>query len=138
MNNNAVYILHNNYNHIANILNSFKIDFRHLEIKENEFLCIVGPSGCGKSTLLRILAGLELPTEGEIYYRGKVLRKPTKDIGMVFQNYSLMPWLTVEENIALGLKFQNMPKERQKERWKELQRELKKANTSNPLLSPAS
>ncbi|NLY66012.1 MAG: ABC transporter ATP-binding protein [Tissierellia bacterium] len=91
----------------------------NLEIKENEFLCIVGPSGCGKSTLLRILAGLELPTEGEIYYRGKVLRKPTKDIGMVFQNYSLMPWLTVEENIALGLKFQNMPKERQKERVNE-------------------
>ncbi len=84
----------------------------NLEIKENEFLCIVGPSGCGKSTLLRILAGLELPTEGEIFYRGKVLNKPTKDIGMVFQNYSLMPWLTVEENIALGLKFQRIPKEK--------------------------
>lgn len=86
----------------------------NLEIRENEFLCIVGPSGCGKSTLLRILAGLELPTEGEIYYRNQVLNKPIKDIGMVFQNYSLMPWLNVEDNIALGLKFQNMSKEEQK------------------------
>lgn len=86
----------------------------NLEIKENEFLCIVGPSGCGKSTLLRILAGLELPTEGEIYYRDQILRKPIKDIGMVFQNYSLMPWLNVEDNIALGLKFQNIDKEERK------------------------
>lgn len=86
----------------------------NLEIKKNEFLCIVGPSGCGKSTLLRILAGLELPTEGEIYYRNQILRKPIKDIGMVFQNYSLMPWLNVEDNIALGLKFQNISKEERK------------------------
>lgn len=86
----------------------------NLEIKENEFLCIVGPSGCGKSTLLRILAGLELPTEGEIYYRDQILREPIKDVGMVFQNYSLMPWLNVEDNIALGLKFQNISKEERK------------------------
>ncbi|MBG9979757.1 ABC transporter ATP-binding protein [Facklamia sp. DSM 111018] len=79
-----------------------------LQVKENEFLCIVGPSGCGKSTLLRIMAGLESATSGEVIYRGKRHTKPTADIGMVFQSYSLMPWLNVEDNIGLGLKFKNI------------------------------
>lgn len=99
----------------------------NLEIRENEFLCIVGPSGCGKSTLLRILAGLEFPTEGEIYYRDQILKNPIKDIGMVFQNYSLMPWLNVEDNIALGLKFQKMSK---KEREKTVTEHLEKIGLS--------
>lgn len=78
-----------------------------LVIKENEFVCLVGPSGCGKSTLLRMLAGLDSPTSGKILFKEKALTEPTKEIGMVFQNYSLMPWLNVEDNITLGLKFQN-------------------------------
>ncbi|MCR5347213.1 MAG: ABC transporter ATP-binding protein [Fretibacterium sp.] len=78
------------------------------EVKENEFICIVGPSGCGKSTLLRILSGLESATEGQVLYRGEPLREPRREIGVVFQNYSLMPWLTVRENISLGLKFQRV------------------------------
>lgn len=87
----------------------------NLEIKEKEFVCLIGPSGCGKSTLLRMLSGLERPSNGEIYHRNELLMKPKKDIGMVFQNYSLMPWLSVEDNIALGLKFQNLSQEKQKE-----------------------
>lgn len=63
-----------------------------IEIKENEFVCLVGPSGYGKSTLLRMLAGLDTPTKGTIYFKDQPLCAPTKDIGMAFQNYSLMPW----------------------------------------------
>lgn len=81
-----------------------------LSIGENEFVCIVGPSGCGKSTLLRIIAGLETASGGTVLYRNQPLLKPTQAIGMVFQNYSLMPWLNVEDNIALGLNFKKMEK----------------------------
>ena len=80
----------------------------NVDIQENEFVCIVGPSGCGKSTLLRLIAGLEFPTEGNVLYRGENLTKPRKEIGMVFQNYSLMPWLNVEDNIAMGLNFKRV------------------------------
>jgi NitT/TauT family transport system ATP-binding protein/sulfonate transport system ATP-binding protein len=80
----------------------------NIDIQENEFVCIVGPSGCGKSTLLRLIAGLEFPTEGNVLYRGENLTKPRKEIGMVFQNYSLMPWLNVEDNIAMGLNFKRV------------------------------
>ena len=87
----------------------------NIDIRENEFVCIVGPSGCGKSTLLRIIAGLESASEGDVFYRGQKLTKPRREIGMVFQNYSLMPWLNVEDNIAMGLKFKKTSKnERQK------------------------
>ena len=77
----------------------------NVSVPENEFVCIIGPSGCGKSTLLRIVSGLEEATGGQVLYRGKPHNKPKKDIGVVFQNYSLMPWLNVADNIALGLRF---------------------------------
>lgn len=107
---------------IAGVKKSFEVDGNELRvieeanitIEENEFVCLVGPSGCGKSTLLRMLAGLDTPTKGTIFFKDKPLCAPTKDIGMVFQNYSLMPWQNVEDNIALGLKFQGVPKEKQK------------------------
>ncbi|HCJ56839.1 ABC transporter ATP-binding protein [Lutispora sp.] len=76
-----------------------------IDIKENDFVCIVGPSGCGKSTLLRIIAGLEAATTGKVFFYGKELKEPTRDIGMIFQQYSLLPWRTVEDNIVLGLEF---------------------------------
>lgn len=82
----------------------------NIDIQENEFVCIVGPSGCGKSTLLRLIAGLESATEGNVFYRGEKLTKPRKEIGMVFQNYSLMPWLNVENNISMGLNFKHISK----------------------------
>ncbi|ADU27905.1 ABC transporter ATP-binding protein [Ethanoligenens harbinense] len=85
------------------------------EILENEFVCIVGPSGCGKSTLLRILAGLDEATGGETSVDDQPITGPGADRGMVFQTYTLFPWLTVEENICFGLKIKKMPKKQMEE-----------------------
>ncbi|NLB88389.1 MAG: ABC transporter ATP-binding protein [Syntrophomonadaceae bacterium] len=82
----------------------------NLTIEHNDFVCILGPSGCGKSTLLRMIAGLESITAGEIIYRGRKIRKINKDIGMVFQEYSLFPWRTVMENVTVGLEFAGINK----------------------------
>jgi len=68
-----------------------------------EFVCVIGPSGCGKSTLIRILAGLEEQTCGEVLLDGKSVRGPGPDRGMVFQGYTLFPWLTVKKNVMFGL-----------------------------------
>ena len=73
-----------------------------LEIADNDFLCILGPSGCGKSTLLRIVAGLEAPSTGKALLDGQRVERPGPDRGMVFQSYTLFPWLTVRENILFG------------------------------------
>lgn len=81
-----------------------------LDIAENEFVCIVGPSGCGKSTLLRIVSGLESATGGQALYKNEPISSPGKDIGMVFQQYSLLPWRTVAENITLGLEAAGLSK----------------------------
>jgi len=81
----------------------------NLTIGKNEFLTLIGPSGCGKSTLLRILAGLEEATEGTLLIDGEPIIGPGADRGMVFQNYTLFPWLTVRENIEYGLKLNGMP-----------------------------
>ncbi len=67
-----------------------------------EFLCVVGPSGCGKSTLVRILAGLEEPSSGEVLLEGHPVTEPGSDRGMVFQGYTLFPWLTVKKNVMFG------------------------------------
>ena len=67
-----------------------------LSVAENDFITILGPSGCGKSTLLRIVAGLDRPTEGRVLLDGREVRGPGADRGMVFQSYTLFPWLTVE------------------------------------------
>jgi ABC-type nitrate/sulfonate/bicarbonate transport system ATPase subunit len=77
----------------------------NLNVQNNDFVCIVGPSGCGKSTLLRITAGLDTATSGFVYYQGQPVNKPNKEIGMVFQEYSLLPWRSVLDNVALGLEF---------------------------------
>ena len=73
-----------------------------LEIADNDFLRILGPSGCGKSTLLRIVAGLEVPSTGKALLDGQPVERPGPDRGMVFQSYTLFPWLTVRENILFG------------------------------------
>jgi NitT/TauT family transport system ATP-binding protein len=75
-----------------------------------EFLCIIGPSGCGKSTLIRILAGLDEATSGAVLLDGKPVRGPGPDRGMVFQGYTLFPWLSVKRNIAFGLEMSGMPR----------------------------
>lgn len=82
----------------------------NLSIRENDFISIVGSSGCGKSTLLRIMCSLEKATKGKVFFKGKEVTKPSSEIGMVFQNYSLLQWKTVIDNIALGSEFKKVPK----------------------------
>jgi ABC-type nitrate/sulfonate/bicarbonate transport system ATPase subunit len=84
------------------------VDNVSLSISPNEFSCIVGPSGCGKSTLLNIAAGLSKATSGSILVDGEPVPGPGADRGMVFQNYTLFPWLSVADNVAFGLKLKGM------------------------------
>ncbi|GKZ15068.1 ABC transporter ATP-binding protein [Haladaptatus sp. T7] len=74
-----------------------------LTVADGEFVCLVGPSGCGKTTLFRLVAGLESPTDGEIFVSGARVTGPGIDRGMVFQEYNLFPWKTVEGNVRFGL-----------------------------------
>jgi NitT/TauT family transport system ATP-binding protein len=74
-----------------------------LETHKDEFVMITGPSGCGKSTLLRIISGLIPPTTGAVKFRGQLVRRPINEIGMVFQNFVLLPWRTALENVMFGL-----------------------------------
>ncbi len=87
----------------------------NINVLENEFVSIVGPSGCGKSTLLRMIAGLETATDGQIVIRDRNIIGPGADRGMVFQSYTLFPWMTVGNNIKFGFKLRKMPKEQQEE-----------------------
>ncbi|MDX2215571.1 MAG: ABC transporter ATP-binding protein [Oculatellaceae cyanobacterium bins.114] len=81
----------------------------NLTVYRNEFVCVVGASGCGKSTLLNLIAGLEEPTSGEILLEGNPIDGPGANRGMVFQNYTLYPWLTVAQNVEFGMKMQKIP-----------------------------
>jgi NitT/TauT family transport system ATP-binding protein len=83
----------------------------NLEIQENEFVCFIGPSGCGKTTLLRLIAGLEVPSSGEIRLEGQTIEGPGPERGMVFQEYSLFPWRTVLDNVAFSLELKGVPKD---------------------------
>ncbi|OMP66106.1 ABC transporter ATP-binding protein [Domibacillus epiphyticus] len=85
-----------------------------LDIEEGEFVCLVGPSGCGKTTLLRILAGLENQSSGDFKIERSTIERPNQS--MVFQERGILPWLTVEENVAFGLKMRHLPKSYVKER----------------------
>ena len=77
---------------------------------KREFVCVIGPSGCGKSTLIRILAGLETETSGKMLLDGKEVHGPGPDRGMVFQGYTLFPWLTVKKNVMFGLEMEGRGK----------------------------
>ena len=97
---------------IQNVFQSFpgagggSVEILHdisLEIREHEVVAIMGPSGCGKSTLLRAIIGLEPPTSGQILYRGKLQTGLNPSTALVFQNFALFPWLTVQENVTVGL-----------------------------------
>jgi NitT/TauT family transport system ATP-binding protein len=79
------------------------------EVPDQQFAVLVGPSGCGKSSLLYLTAGLAEPTSGEIYVGGQQVEGPGVDRGMVFQSYTLFPWLTVRQNVEFGLKRRGMP-----------------------------
>jgi NitT/TauT family transport system ATP-binding protein len=82
------------------------LDRISLDVADKEFAVIVGPSGCGKSSLLYLVAGLNRPSGGVMLLDGKPIDEPGRDRGMVFQSYTLFPWLTVRDNIAFGLKIQ--------------------------------
>lgn len=86
------------------------------DVQENDFVTILGPSGCGKSTLLRIVAGLDKPTTGQVLLDGQPVTGPGADRGMVFQSYTLFPWLTVEQNIRFGLRERGFSEVAQKEK----------------------
>jgi NitT/TauT family transport system ATP-binding protein len=96
-----------------------------LNVAADEFLCVLGPSGCGKSTLLSAIAGFLRPSEGRILLDGKPIDGPGAERGVVFQEYALLPWMTVLDNAALGLKLRGMPK---KQRYDEVRRVLSIAN----------
>ena len=80
-------------------------------VSHGEFICFLGPSGCGKTTLLRMIAGLEIPTSGSIIIEGKTVTGPSPKMTMVFQEYSLYPWLTIEQNVEFGLVMNKTPKD---------------------------
>ena len=84
-----------------------------LDVAENDFVTILGPSGCGKSTLLRIVAGLDHPSSGEVLLDGRRIEGPGADRGMVFQSYTLFPWLTVRDNVCFGLRERGLPRAQQ-------------------------
>ena len=86
-----------------------------LTVADNDFISILGPSGCGKSTLLRIIAGLDVPTSGRVFLDGAPVSAPGADRGMVFQSYTLFPWLTVRQNICFGLREKGVAQVRQDE-----------------------
>jgi NitT/TauT family transport system ATP-binding protein len=87
----------------------------NLSIEEGEFICFVGPSGCGKSTLLNILAGLDMPTEGEVILNGQPVKETGPDRIIVFQENALFPWLKVIDNVEFGLKMAGIGKKKRYE-----------------------
>jgi len=96
----------------------------NLEIREHEVVAILGPSGCGKSTLLRAIIGLEPPTSGQILYRGQVQVGLNPSTALVFQNFALFPWLTVQENVAVGLPHLSLTADEQKNRVRQVIEEV--------------
>jgi ABC-type nitrate/sulfonate/bicarbonate transport system ATPase subunit len=109
---------------VRGLFKTFQVQGKPLVVLQNinfqlharEFVCLVGASGCGKSTLLNIVAGLASPTAGQVLVDGEAVAGPGSDRGMVFQGYTLYPWLTVAENIAFGLKLRRMSRAEQRER----------------------
>jgi ABC-type nitrate/sulfonate/bicarbonate transport system ATPase subunit len=96
------------------------LDRISLTVPDGQFACIVGPSGCGKSTLLMVAAGLVTPSEGEVLVDGKPATEPGADRGMVFQSYSLYPWLSVRRNIEFGMEIKRTPRPGRQQRSNEL------------------
>jgi NitT/TauT family transport system ATP-binding protein len=91
------------------------VDGFSLNVRPQEFICILGPSGCGKTTVLRMIAGLESPTSGSISLNGNPVSEPARDRGMVFQEFALFPWRTVRKNIEFGPEISGTPVEKIKD-----------------------
>jgi len=92
------------------------LDDINIDVTEGEFVALLGRSGSGKSTLLRCIAGLMTPTEGEVAFRGVPLTGTNRETAMVFQTFALMPWLTVQQNVEIGLEARGVPPEQRTER----------------------
>jgi NitT/TauT family transport system ATP-binding protein len=92
------------------------LDDFSLSIAANDFVCLLGPSGCGKSTLLNIIAGFEKPTRGQVTVDGEAVTVPGADRGVVFQQPTLMPWLTVAENVAFHLRLKGVGRSERRDR----------------------
>jgi NitT/TauT family transport system ATP-binding protein len=90
------------------------VAFRNVElnVRSNEVLCIVGPSGCGKTTLLRCIGGLLTPSSGEVLIDGEPIHAPREGVSIVFQHFGLLPWKTVVDNVAFGLRIARLPRQR--------------------------
>jgi len=108
---------------LENITKIFKnttaVDHLSFTIEDGEMVCLLGPSGCGKSTTLSMVAGLEQPTEGQIFFDGQPVANvaaENRDIGMVFQNYALYPHMSVQDNILFPLKMHHVPKAERRQR----------------------
>lgn len=102
---------------------SFSFDPAHLALRSvklsiprGQFVCLLGPSGCGKTTLLNLIAGFLSPSDGYIFVNGQVIDGPGPDRGMVFQDYSLFPWLTIQGNIEFGPSIAGLPARERRER----------------------
>lgn len=116
------------FDHVGKVFNSGKGKITALEdinfsVHRREFICVIGASGCGKSTLIRILSGLETASSGQVLVNGEPVKGPGPDRGMVFQSYTLFPWLSVVENVMFGLKENGMHKSAAKSealQWLEL------------------
>ncbi len=96
------------------------LDGVSFDVFEREFICLVGPSGCGKTTLLRLVAGLEQPTKGQVYLDGEEVQNPRRDVGLVFQEPTLMDWRTVEKNVMLPLELNGHRREEARRRVESL------------------
>ena len=112
---------------LENITKTFKtttaVSNLSFTIEDGEMICLLGPSGCGKSTTLSMVAGLEQPTEGEIYFDDVPMsgvQAENRDIGMVFQNYALYPHMSVQDNILFPLKMHHVPKAQRRERLEKI------------------
>ena len=102
-------------NHLTKKYNDFTaLSDLSLDVNNGEFVCLLGPSGCGKTTILRMVAGLDISTEGELLLDGEKIIGVNKECGFVFQEYVLFPWRTVKGNIEFGPELKGMPKEERK------------------------
>lgn len=102
-----VHQLHKQFKTRRGTLNA--LENINIHIEQGEFVCAVGASGSGKTTLLRLISGLDMPTAGEILVDGVPVKGPGKERGLVFQTYTLYPWMNVADNVGFGLKLQGVP-----------------------------
>ena len=107
------------------------VDGMTLDVAPGEFVVLLGPSGCGKSSLLYMVAGLETPTDGAVFCDGQPVTGPAPDRGMIFQEASLYPWLTIADNVSFGLKLQGVPADERRATAQELLRKVGLADAAD-------